>query len=147
MLKQINGDIFTTQRHAIGHGVNLHGVMGSGIAKTVKTLYPAVFPPYQRACHSGLLTTGGMLPVEVAKDRWILNMASQDKPGANARLDWLEDSLDAALHFVNMKNLDGLALPRIGAGIGGLEWDDVLEIIEKKSEEFPELIIEAWTFV
>ena len=56
VLKQ--GDIFTSTSQVIGHGVSTQGVMGSGIARTVRITYPSVFRAYREACEDGRLYGG-----------------------------------------------------------------------------------------
>ena len=86
-----------------------------------------------------------MLPIKVNDTRWVLNMASQDDPGPNARLDWLSESLDAAFAFAVEEGINGFAIPRIGAGIGGLQWDDVLAEINTVALRYPSVTLEVWT--
>lgn len=147
MLIHKNGDVFTTTLPAVAHGVNLKGVMGAGIAKTVRKLFPEVYRDYRAACFSNRFNVGEMLPLySPGRNLWVFNVASQDLPGANARIDWLEESLMASAEFCMMKGLAGFAAPRIGAGIGGLVWEDVLAVFEKVAADYPSLTIELWTF-
>lgn len=148
----LKGDIFTTFQPAVIHGVNIRGVMGSGIAKTVRALYPDVYTAYRDYCHSGQLQAGGMFPffghspTGQVMDRWILNAASQDDPGPAATYEWLQESVRKAFRFAVKSGLSGVAICRIGAGVGGLDWVPVLSILEKLAEEFPQLTIEVWTY-
>ena len=146
------GDIFTTDQKAVIHGVNIRGVMGSGIAKTVRALYPDVYTAYKDCCKAGLLKAGGLFPFyghsptgEVA-DRWILNAASQDEPGPSASYEWVQESVRRSFSFAVRTGLPGVAICRIASNIGGLEWVPVLSIIEKLALEFPNLEIEVWTY-
>lgn len=145
MLIQKTGDVFTSELPAVAHGVNTHGVMGSGIAVAVKKNFPQTYQTYRNHCLSGELQPGMVFP-SYEEGKWVLNLASQDKPGANARIDWLEESLVKAATFCEAKNLQGFAAPRIGAGIGGLEWEEVLATFEKTAERFPGITIELWTY-
>lgn len=146
------GDIFSTSQPAIIHGVNIRGVMGSGIAKTIRQLYPDVYTAYRDYCKAGELQAGGMFPFfghnldGKTVDRWILNAASQDDPGPSATYEWLQESLRKSFVWLSKVGETGVAIPRIGAGIGGLEWAPVLSIIEKLSREFPQIDVEVWTF-
>lgn len=139
------GDLFSTELPAIGHGVNIYGVMGSGIAPIVRKIYPAVFAPYREACVSHKLQPGQMFPVEVEPNKWVFNLASQDRPGPNARLDWFEASLRQSFEFAYWSNLEGFAIPRIGAGIGGLTWEDVKAKIIEVAYEYPTVVVEVWS--
>jgi len=141
-----NGDLFTSHAEAYGHGVNVKGVMGRGIAKTLRSLYPEVFAPYKKACDEGLLTPGTVLPVMASDGTLIMNMATQDLPGPNASYQWLDSSLANTLAYLRENGIVSLALPRIGAGIGGLDWDLVRNIIDTQAEHYPEITIEIWTF-
>ena len=145
MIKFIVGDLFDSTLPAIGHGVNIHGVMGSGIAPLIKNRYPAVFPPYREACLNGTLTAGDMLPVEVEPGMWVFNLASQDKPGRHARMEWLRQSLEETFWTLSNLGLPGIALPRIGAGVGGLKWADVKQELIRQSELHPDIILEVWS--
>jgi O-acetyl-ADP-ribose deacetylase (regulator of RNase III) len=144
-VRQVNGNMLSTRLPALAHGVNTQGVMGSGVAKVIRDFYPQVFGPYASACASKVLETGGMLPVKVTEDRWVFNLASQDLPGAHARMDWLEDSLDATFAFCEEESVEGFAIPRIGAGIGGLDWNDVLPLLLTKAAAHPKVKMEIWS--
>jgi O-acetyl-ADP-ribose deacetylase (regulator of RNase III) len=145
------GNVFNSEMPAIGHGVNIEGVMGSGIAKTVRELYPSVYKKYRTAClTTDRLKGGGHLPLlaleHITSERWIMNIASQEKQGRNAQYPFMESALTKAFNWVSNMGLVGLALPKIGSDIGGLEWENVLTIIENQAKLHPDLIVEAWTF-
>lgn len=147
----LEGNIFNTTLPAIGHGVNTRGYMGSGIAKTVRELYPSVYREYRAECRGRGMTGGDHLPLVAREyngpeERWILNIASQEAEGRHAQYDFLETALEKAFKWVSEKDLLGLALPKIGAGIGGLEWDVALGIIENRASHYPNLTVEVWTF-
>lgn len=148
----IEGNIFNSVMPAIGHGVNTRGYMGSGIAKTVRALYPSVYTEYRNVCRSVGMVGGDHLPLLAQEyigpdERWILNIASQEGEGRNAKYTFLETALEKAYDWVSDREFTGLALPKIGAGIGGLEWNDALAIIENRASHYPNLTTEVWTFV
>ena len=141
------GNIFDSEASAIGHGVNTYGVMGAGIAKQVRERFPYVYSVYRSSCDSGNFLPGMTIPVQDPETGvWILNLASQERPGADARLEWLEEALSETLRQISNMGWTSLALPQIGAGIGGLEWDDVRAMIVELSGEYPEITIELWEF-
>lgn len=145
----IDGDIFTTKMPAIGHGVNLQGDMGSGIAKTVREKFPLVNEIYVDACKNKVLEPGDCLPIRAHADSeslWILNLVSQIYGGANAKYTYLAESVRKAFAWTQAHDYTGLALPRIGAGVGGLQWEFVLEILKEISEDYPNIELEIWTY-
>ncbi len=75
-----------------------------------------MFAAYRAACETGALQPGG-LHVYQAPDRFILNLAMQRGIGRrSARLEWVRS---AACQLTQL-SLEGLTVPRIGAGLGGL---------------------------
>lgn len=125
------GDLFDqTDVDAIGHGVNLRGLMGSGIAKVFKQKFPDMHEEYVEWCADGTLSLGDAVLYEENGTR-VLNLATQIEPGANASLAAVEVSLFNAVMEMERQGLSSFAIPQIGAGIGGLEWDDVNIVIQK----------------
>lgn len=147
MITHKTGDIFTTDLEAIGHGVNTEGAMGSGIAVTVKNLHPNVYRVYREVCKRGGLSGGDLLVVQSETDgKYIFNMASQEAQGRSATYDFLRESVNNALTYCIENDMPALALPQIGCGIGGLEWEKVTAILEEEQERFPNVDLELWTY-
>lgn len=150
MLIDIHGDLFKTGAPVIAHGVNTSGAMAGGVAAIIAKLYPDVETEYGEACRESDLKPGQMLPTwgtnpHTDKPVWILNLASQDLPGPHARLEWLESSLRDALAFCHESGFCRMAAPRIGAGIGGLDWKtEARPVFEKVSNEFPSIAVEVY---
>lgn len=129
------GDLFHSGEAAIGHGVNVYGVMGAGIAVGFKREYPEMFEYYAAACREKVLQPGRVLFWREQGKASVYNIASQDSPGANASYEWLEEGLDRALAHAKAQGFTRIGLPRIGAGIGGLEWDEVFPLFTRLSDK------------
>lgn len=142
------GDIFTSNAGYIGHGVNVYGIMGAGIAVQVRNRFPEVYRQYGEACASGALVPGDCFSVEDPSTGVVIaNLASQDKPGANARIDWVKSSLNTLLDDIAESDPNAmLALPRIASNIGGLDWVDVRAAIVDIAEQYPDITLELWTY-
>ena len=140
---QKKGDLFTTTAKGICHGVNIDGVMGAGIAKQFRERFPDMYQGYRQLCLEGRLKPGEVFSYfDPATGLTIFNIASQDHPGANARLDWIRQGLETVA--VNT-DLNIVAMPLIGCGIGGLAYDG--EYLDTLSgvEEFFGITLEVWT--
>lgn len=92
-----HGDLFDSEAAALGHGVNVDGLMGAGIAATFARTFPRLLLEYRAACRSEALQAGGMFPWRAPDGRWVYNLASQDRPGRRARLDWERSSGQAGV--------------------------------------------------
>lgn len=144
MLTYKTGDLFTSSKVAIGHGVNCEGKMGSGIAVDFKRRFPLNYDAYRSVCLQNKLKPGMVFPFR-ENGHLILNIASQQKTGNDAKLDWLAIALWKVLGYCEDRKMDGLALPRIGAGIGGLDyWTEVDPLLHEIFDDSP-LELELWT--
>ena len=68
----------------------------------------------------------------------VVNLVTQEggyehgaRPG-KATLKYVRDSLKALIKIIKKEAIISIALPKLATGVGGLEWDDVLPIIEEK---------------
>lgn len=142
MIKR-EGSLFDTETKTIGHGVNCVGVMGAGIAKPIKEMFPNNYANYKAACQGGFLVPGETL-VCVEYGLTLFNMATQRKPGRDARYNWVfSATLDAAQTAVTL-GLDTIAIPMIGCGIGGLKWSKVEKILDTVEFIVPNFEWEVW---
>lgn len=125
------GNLFDTDALFIGHGVNTRGLMGAGIAKEFRKRYPNNYDYYSYYCDKGLLKPGFVMPFH-ENEVVIFNMATQDKPGKFARYEWVESCAADAVRIASAiaDRPTKIAVPAIGCGIGGLEWNRVGAILE-----------------
>ncbi len=138
------GDIFTSNAKAIGHGVNVHGVMGSGIAVQFRTRFPDMYEAYKILCKKGELRPGAMMAWEPMSGHYVYNIASQDAPGPNASYAWLQSGVQAALIHASRHGVSTIALPRIASGVGGLDERQCEFILNGLALAGP-INIELWT--
>ena len=145
-LIHMQGNLFDSSAQALGHGVNTVGVMGAGIAVEFRNRYPNMYETYREWCVKGALQPGETLMwYDEPTDKFICNIASQDLPGRNARIDWLRTGLVSSLEHLAKMGVETLALPRLGSGIGGLNADEV-ELALYIASSDSSVDIELWTF-
>jgi len=143
MIKR-SGNLFDTDRTCVGHGVNVDGVMGAGIAKEFKRRFPHNYEVYQNYCSAKVLKPGQCLSI-FDGDHLVMNMASQDRPGANARYEWLFTAARDAARHAKKYDHDVIAIPMIGAGIGGLNWRQA-EVMLCAVEILEDIQFEVWKY-
>jgi O-acetyl-ADP-ribose deacetylase (regulator of RNase III) len=57
MITYVDANLFTSPAQTLVNTVNTVGVMGKGIAKAFKTVYPDMFEEYASLCRRGEFTT------------------------------------------------------------------------------------------
>lgn len=123
----LEGDLFLSDAQTIAHGCNCRGRMGAGIAAQVKAMHPEMFQEYRRRCHKGELQPGGHYLYRESIP-WVLNLATQDTSGG-ARIEFVERCFEDFVDYYEEEGITSLAMPRIAAGLGRLEWVDVKALI------------------
>lgn len=130
-LTEIRGDLFAVPNlDALAHGVNCVGVMGAGIAVRFRDTWPEMFSHYREACRQGVLQPGGIIAWRtLGRGPWVYNLATQDRIGPHAKLDWIEESLTKMVRLALKDGVKRIGMPRLGCGLGGLSYADVRPLI------------------
>jgi len=117
----------------ITHGVNCSNAMNSGVAGAIKKKYPQVAKEYHKlAKKKGLRLIGYCQFIHILPNRlYVANCFTQKFYGYNGRFaipSAIEESLLIAYNYANIFNLP-IFMPKIGCGLGGLNWDSEVEPI------------------
>lgn len=122
------GDITEFDVDAVINAANSDLWMGSGVAGAIKSKGGTVIE--QEAMAQGpirpgeaVITTGGSL-----KARHVIHCAGMP-PGGHATYSAVKSSMDQAIRLADSHGLKSIAVPAIGAGVGGLTVDDSIRAI------------------
>ena len=122
-----SGDLFRSSAQTLAHGCNCKGKMGAGIAQEFKRQFPEMYRTYRQRCFRGQIKPGGHYLYKGA-ERWVLNFATQADLSA-AHIDFVEQCLRDFCGYYRGEGITSLALPLIGSGLGGLEPNEVRQLI------------------
>lgn len=152
----------TNPENSIFIPVNCVGVMGKGLALDFKKKYPNYFREYELFCRGGHLKTG--LPLVLGGIKQFPDAPSSSSkhwgttglivlfPTKNdwrnpSQLDWIKQGLVELAVSCNSdyhgyvqwrKQTRNIHIPKLGCGLGGLDWTDVRKIIEQFAKMMPE---------
>jgi O-acetyl-ADP-ribose deacetylase (regulator of RNase III) len=132
MIRLGQGNLLEAKVEAVVNTVNTVGIMGKGIALMFKERFPANFDAYVHGWKNGELEIGRMFVTrneEFFGPRWIINFPTKTEWRANSRLEWIEDGLTDLVRTIEEKKIRSIAIPPLGCGNGGLDWDDVRPLI------------------
>lgn len=130
------GDIFSLDVKNYAHGCNCAGAMGKGIALQFKEKFPDMYLAYKKRCKEGKFTLGDVFEYDYGSGI-IFNLGTQATWRTPADIRAVEKSLSKMLFVAQQLGVEKIALPKIGAGLGGLKWDNVKEVINKVSQAYP----------
>lgn len=110
------------------------GVMGSGVARQIRTRWPCVYEEYVGICSA--IQSGALLGytqmIEVEDGRHICNLFGQLQYGSDGKAYTKLSALrKACQHLAKSANAgDTIAMPyRIGCGLGGGDWGEVMDML------------------
>lgn len=138
-IKYISGDALTGPESVLIHGCNNRGVMGSGIAKTIREKYPASYDFYKKCYQRDHLPLGSVY-TWFNKPKTIIHCITQNGYGTDKQYaDY--DAIRQCIIKVNRicTTLD-VAMPKIGAGLAGGDWTIIEKIIEEESTNFKPIV-------
>lgn len=122
MLIYVEDDIFKTPAKVLVNAVNTVGVMGKGIAKDFKRLYPDMFKKYQRYCEDGLLDVGKLWLYQNC-NKGVLNFPTKKSWRQPSKVEYIESGLKKFVDTYTSHGITSIAFPKIGCGNGELDWD------------------------
>jgi len=128
MIRFTQGNLLDADVEAVVNTVNTVGIMGKGIALMFKERFPANFDAYAKACKAGDVRTGEMFVTEntdMLGPRWIINFPTKTHWRSKTRLDWIDAGLADLVRVIEDKGIWSIAVPPLGCGNGGLDWDVV----------------------
>lgn len=142
MIEYTRGNLLEADVEALVNTVNTVGVMGKGIALMFKEAFPKNFAAYEAACKSQQVMTGRMFVTEqdaLLGPRWIINFPTKQHWRARTRMEWIESGLEDLKRVIREQGIRSIALPPLGCGNGGLDWDMVRPRIEAALAELDDV--------
>ncbi len=134
MIRYVQGNLLESGAEALVNTVNTVGVMGKGIALMFKERFADNYKRYRAASKAGELRTGHLFitePNELRGPRWVVNFPTKQDWRAPSRMEWVREGLDELRRFIAENHVRSVAIPPLGAGNGGLEWQSVRAEIER----------------
>ncbi len=140
-----NGDLLQqTDVDAIVNTVNCVGVMGKGIALQFKKKWPANFKAYSEACKRNEVRVGKMHVYDagaLATPKYVINFPTKDHWRGKSKISFISEGLQDLTKIIDEYRIQSIAIPPLGCGNGGLDWDTVKKLIESAFKDLPDVEI------
>lgn len=136
-IEYVKGDLLNTKCKYILHGCNAQGAMNSGVAAKIRLQHPQAYIEYRRAYESALnkhlasLPLGSIIKVS-SNDKVILNAITQKYYGRDGSRYVSYDAISEVFAQIEKLKIKEIAMPKIGAGLGGGDWSVISAIIESE---------------
>jgi len=134
MIKYIEGNILESKAEALVNTVNTVGVMGKGLALQFKKEFPNNFKIYQQACKDKTFGIGDLIVTEEESllygRKTIIDLPTKTDWRKPSEYSYIDVGLKKLVTVIKESNINSLAIPSLGTGHGGLDWNKVKNIIE-----------------
>jgi O-acetyl-ADP-ribose deacetylase (regulator of RNase III) len=150
-IQYIQGDLFETSIKVIVHGCNAQGVMGSGVAKIIREKYPRAYNRYSLEYkYENRLDLGKIITVPCPDHsnpnsvRVIVNAITQEFYGYDGRKYVSYDAIASVMSKIDkmfdVYGITKVAMPKIGAGLAGGDWNVISAIIESEMKNIQPVV-------
>ncbi len=142
MVDLTRGNLLDADVEALVNTVNCVGYMGKGIALQFKKAFPDNFKAYERACRANEVRPGRMFVFATGtmmNPRYIINFPTKRHWRGASRIEDIRTGLQALVGEVRRLGVASVAMPPLGCGLGGLDWQMVRPMIESAFRQLPEV--------
>ena len=115
-------DLFRSPARVLVNTVNTVGVMGKGIAKDFKQIYPEMFKQYQEICEKGSFGIGNLWLYKTT-NKWVLNFPTKRHWRQPSRPEYIAAGLKKFADVYHVYGITSISFPLIGCGNGELDWE------------------------
>lgn len=129
------GNVLESPAQALVNTVNTVGVMGKGVALQFKEQFPRNTQLYNQACKAKEIAIGKLLVTEDSSlatgDKIIVNFPTKTDWRKPSEYSYIEEGLKDLVNIIRQREIKSIAIPPLGAGNGGLNWEKVKMLLEK----------------
>jgi len=132
-IRYVTGNLLNANELCLVHGCNMQGRMGAGIAKAIRNIFPEAYTTYRKEYETNGLQLGNVVWAE-SNDKLIANGVTQEFYGRDNKCYIDYNAINKVMEKVHQNAaIEGfsVALPLIGAGLGGGSWKKIAGIIEQ----------------
>lgn len=142
MIEWKHEDLLKADAEALVNTVNCVGVMGRGIALQFRKAFPENYKSYKALCDRKKLRPGVVFvhaESGLLNPRYVINFPTKDHWKSPSKMEYIEAGLrDLAQQVVSL-GIRSIAIPPLGCGLGGLNWQEVKPKIEEAFQALPDV--------
>lgn len=139
MIQYKTGNLLDSKAQALVNTVNTVGVMGKGIALQFKNMFPNNYKLYSIACKNRQLKVGQLLVTKeeslLGGEQIIINFPTKTSWRLPSEYEYIEAGLIELAKLIKEKKIKSIAIPPLGSGNGGLDWNKVKPLLEKHLDD------------
>lgn len=147
MVETTRGNLLDADAEALVNTVNTVGIMGKGVALQFKQAWPENFRAYLKACQAKQVQPGRMFIYDlggIRNPRYIINFPTKRHWRGKSKIEDIRSGLAALVADVRRLGIRSIALPPLGCGYGGLNWNEIFPLIRDTFAALPDVKVLAY---
>ena len=127
--------------------MNYIGFIGRGIALQFRKAFPDNFKAYKHVCDRKQLHPGQVFLYDLGRlepPRYVINVPTKRHWKSKSKLEDIQAGLEALIREIRIRGIRSVAIPPLGCGLGGLDWDVVRPMVEEAFASLPEVHVEIY---
>ncbi|WP_341302294.1 macro domain-containing protein [Lysinibacillus sp. FSL H8-0500] len=137
MINFKKGNIFSELENvdSIVNTINCVGAMGKGVAKEFAKRYPILLNEYKEKCKRKEIIIGKNYIYEIPqakRTKFIINFPTKNHWRFDSKIEYIDKGLNDLVEVIEKYKLKSIAMPALGCGNGGLDWEVVKPLIVNK---------------
>jgi O-acetyl-ADP-ribose deacetylase (regulator of RNase III) len=147
MIRYAKGNLLDASCEALVNTVNEDGVMGKGIALMFREAFPESAKVYEQAAKRGEVHVGHVLVTQnkaLLGPRWIIHFPTKRHWRFPSKLEWVRRGLQDLKRVILEHGIRSIALPPLGCGNGGLEWNLVRREIKAELDDLEDVEVTVY---
>ncbi len=144
MIEIARGDILKSDAEALVNTVNCVGVMGRGVALQFRNEFPNNFDAYKIACTREEVQPGKMFVFDLStlqNPHYVINFPTKRHWKGHSRIEDIRSGLTSLVAEIKSRDIQSVAIPPLGCGLGGLNWAEVKPLIVSAFRELPDVTV------
>jgi O-acetyl-ADP-ribose deacetylase (regulator of RNase III) len=140
-------NLLEARADALVNPVNCEGVMGKGLALQFKHAWPAMYAVYRADAKAGRVVPGTIHVWPTGSEsapRFILNFPTKRRWRSPSRLEDIDAGLVDLVAKIEELGIRSIAIPALGAGHGGLDWQEVRPRIVAALAPLESVDVQLW---
>jgi len=135
MISFVTGDLLQANAEALVNTVNTEGIMGKGLALQFKKAFPNNYKIYRAACEDKSFAIGDLVITNddslLYGKKIIINLPTKTSWRKSSEYSYIESGLKKLVEIIAKRHIKSIAIPPLGSGQGGLNWEKVKKMMEE----------------
>jgi O-acetyl-ADP-ribose deacetylase (regulator of RNase III) len=132
MIQYKLGNLTHAKQQATVLDVNLEGVIDHMEVLRLEKIFPSFYKDYSTLCARKQLQVGNVALYQnhhLEYPHYLIHFPTSTGYGMRSRIEYIEKGVHSLIQLIDTYNIQSIAIPQLGVVRGGLDWQDVKNVM------------------